>query len=122
MAYNNLSAAFLDRGDVEQGVALLRTARKAPWQPSDLNGRVLVLSNLERRLEEQGHAAEAIDLFAEMARLAPLSARGRDDSGRLLLEKGDAAAAAAQFAEALRLDPGDEEARAGLEQAAARAR
>ena len=114
MAYNNLAMAYFDRGQIDEGIALSRTALTLLQNPSDLTGRMLIHMNLATFLEQQGHFGEAAEQFAELANLALLTADAQYKWGRVLAGQGKFDEAIAHYQEALRIDPEDAAAKAGL--------
>lgn len=105
MAYNNLAVVYLDRDDIDPAIALLRTALATPVDPSDVNGRLLVHSNLAALMERRRQFNDAAAEFEAMARLAPVSANVHYRWASALAAQGRLDEAIEHYTEALRLDP-----------------
>jgi tetratricopeptide (TPR) repeat protein len=114
--HNNLAAEYYRQERIDQAIATWQAALTIPHDPSDVSGRVLILSNLGTCLERGDRPDEAIARFAEAARLAPQSAAAHYQWGRALAAAGRYDAAIPRFARALALDPHHEAARSALDQ------
>jgi hypothetical protein len=113
--HNNLAAEYYNQGRIEEAIATWRAALMDQADPIDLSGRVLILSNLGKCLEERGTADEAIAQFAEVARLLPRSAGAAYQWGRALAAHERYDDAIPHFADAIALDPNHARARASLD-------
>ena len=114
--HNNLAAEYYRQGRIDRAIATWQAALTIPPDPSDVSGRVLILSNLGRCLERGDRPDEAIARFAETAQLAPQSAAAHYQWGRALAAAGRYDAAIPRFARALALDPHHEAARSALDE------
>ena len=106
MAYNNLASAYLENGDVNDAVSLYRSALTDDINPTDLNGRVLVLFNFADVLVRLGRNEEAIEQYQKMAEIAPVGADTHYRWGVALSQAGRRTEATVHFNQALKLDPG----------------
>jgi len=105
MAYNNLASAYLQSGEVNEAVNLYRSALADDVNPTDLNGRALVLFNFADVLVRLGRNEEAIEQYQKMTEIAPVGAETHYRWGVALSQAGRRTEATIHFKQALKLDP-----------------
>ncbi|MCX6892997.1 MAG: tetratricopeptide repeat protein [Verrucomicrobia bacterium] len=101
LAQNNLGAALLGRGSVDDAVSHLREAVRLA--PARIEARV----NLGIALSRQGKPDEAAAQLQAALSLAPNTALGHSGLGDALSACGDSEGAIRHYREAVRLAPGD---------------
>jgi tetratricopeptide (TPR) repeat protein len=104
-AQNNLGAALLVRGEIDEAIVHLQEALRL--DPSHAEAR----SNLGVALARRGRWDEAIEQYAGALRLDPRQSQAYSNLGNALLHQGRIREAIAQFDSALALEPSDPQAR-----------
>jgi tetratricopeptide (TPR) repeat protein len=102
MAFNNLASAYLEKGKVNEALNLYRSALVDDVNPTDLNGRALVLFNFADVLVRLGRNEEAIEQYQRMAEIAPLGAETHYRWGVALERAGRFTEATIHFNQALK--------------------
>ncbi|HET9830978.1 MAG TPA: tetratricopeptide repeat protein, partial [Vicinamibacterales bacterium] len=102
MAYNNLASVYLQKGEVDAAVNLYRSALAEVVNPTDLNGRALVLFNFADVLVHSGRNQEAIEQYQRIAEIAPVGAETHYRWGVALEQAGRRTEATVHFKEALK--------------------
>lgn len=133
MAHNNLGAALLERGDIDDAIAHYKKALRlfpdyfeartslagALLERGDIDGAIAhykkalrivpdyvdARNNLGAALQKQGNIDDAIAHYMESLRIEPDSAGAHNNLGTALKEQGDIAGAIAHYREALRIKP-----------------
>jgi tetratricopeptide (TPR) repeat protein len=115
VAHNNLGAALLELGNLDDAVVHYREAvRIRPHYPD-------VHNNLGIALQRRGRVEEAVVHFTEAIRLRPQYADAHSNLGAALAEQGKIEDAIVRYTEALRLNSGHIVARNNLAQALVKA-
>jgi hypothetical protein len=116
VAYSNLAAVYIDRGQMDTAIAVYRSALSHGIDQSDVTGLANLHFNLGRCLEAQGKLDEAAAHLAEVARIAR-SANANYHCGRVLAASGKYEEAIPYFVESLRINPRHVSARQALARA-----
>ena len=108
LAYNNLGAVLLERGQTDEAIEHFRAALKI--RPVHAMGHY----NLGGALRQKGRTDEAIEHFRAALEIQPVYAMARYNLGEALREKGQVDEAMDQFRAALEIQPTYAEAHNGL--------